>query len=121
MAYLFTSMTAYKYLTRHPRIPEAAWGKPICLIGSATSIVCFFLLIFPSSPAAISVPSWIMLFIWVGLGGIFFANRRGELLHIPHSRLRYLLFGRSNCPVLFDPEEEEEEAPKEKTANAADR
>lgn len=122
MAYLFTSMTAYKYLTRHPRLSEAGWGKPVCIIGAATSIVCFFLLIFPSSPAAISVPSWIMLFIWVGLGGIFFLNRRGELLHIPHARLRYLLFGKSNCPVLFDPEEEEEEEePKERMADATDR
>lgn len=109
MAYLFTSMTAYKYLTRHPRLAEARWGKPVCVIGSATSVVCFFLLIFPSSPAAISVPSWIMLFIWIVLGGIFFLNRRNELLHIPHSRLRYLLFGRSDCPVLFDSDEDEEE------------
>lgn len=122
MAYLFTSMTAYKYLTRHPHLSEAGWGKPVCVIGAATSIVCFLLLIFPSSPAAISVPSWIMLFIWVGLGGIFFLNRRNELLHIPHSRLRYLLFGRSSCPVLFEPEEEEEEdGTKERAANATGR
>ena len=63
-----------------------------------------------------------MLFIWVGLGGIFFLNRRNELLHIPHSRLRYLLFGRSSCPVLFEPEEEEEEdGTKERAANATGR
>ena len=95
LAYLFTSLTAFKYLAQNPDIPEARWGKPVCLIGAATSIICFILLVFPSSPAAISVPSWIMLFIWVGLGGLFYLNRREELLHIPHSRLRYLLFGKA--------------------------
>ena len=87
------------------------WGKPVCLIGAATSIICFILLVFPSSPAAISVPSWIMLFIWVGLGGLFYLNRREELLHIPHSRLRYLLFGKSDYPVLFKEADEEESEP----------
>ena len=42
-----------------------------------------------------------MLFIWVGLGGLFFLNRSKELLHLPHARLRYLLFGKSDYPVLF--------------------
>ena len=107
LAYLFTSLTAFKYLAQNPDIPEARWGKPVCLIGAATSIICFILLVFPSSPAAISVPSWIMLFIWVGLGGLFYLNRREELLHIPHSRLRYLLFGKSDYPVLFKEADEE--------------
>lgn len=116
LAYLFTGLTAFKYLMRNPDVPEARWGKPVCLIGAATSIVCFVLLVFPSSPAAISVPSWIMLFIWVGLGSLFYLNRRQELLHIPHSRLRYLLFGKSDYPVLFktsdeEPEEAEEPVP----------
>ena len=107
LAYLYTSLTAYKYLDQNPDIPEARWGKPVCLIGATTSIICFILLVFPSSPAAISVPSWIMLFIWVGLGGLFYLNRREELLNIPHSRLRYLLFGKSDYPVLFKDADEE--------------
>lgn len=52
-----------------------------------------------------------MLFIWVGLGGLFYLNRREELLHIPHSRLRYLLFGKSDYPVLFKEADEEESEP----------
>ena len=48
-----------------------------------------------------------MLFIWVGLGGLFYLNRREELLNIPHSRLRYLLFGKSDYPVLFKDADEE--------------
>lgn len=107
LAYLFTCLTALKYLNTHNRVAEARWGKPVCVIGALTSVICFFLLIFPSSPAAISVPSWIMLFIWIGLGGLFFLNRKSELLHIPHSRLRFLLFGKSDYPVLFDDESPE--------------
>lgn len=102
LAYLFTSLTAFKYLRENPQIPEAGWGKPVCAIAAITSIICFFLLIYPSSPAAISVPSWVMLFIWVALGGLFFAQRQSELQHIPHSRLRYFLFGKTDYPVLFD-------------------
>lgn len=102
LAYLYTTLTAYKYLTANPHLPESSWGKPVCILGAATSIACFFLLVFPDSPAAISVPSWIMLYAWVALGLIFFQSRKQELLHMPHSRLRFLLFGKKDYPVLFD-------------------
>lgn len=109
LAYLFTCLTAFKYLSQNPDVPEARWGKPVCLVGAATSIICFVLLIFPSSPAAISVPSWIMLFAWVGLGALFYMSKRKELMHMPHSRLRYLLFGKADYPVLFKADEDDEE------------
>lgn len=108
LAYLFTNLTAYKYLSQNPSVPESGWGKPVCVIGAMTSVICFCLLIFPASPAAISVPSWIMLYAWVALGGLFFMQRKSELLHISHSRLRYLLFGDSSYPVLFDDEEQDD-------------
>ena len=92
LAYLFTNLTAYKYLSQNPSVPESGWGKPVCVIGAMTSVICFCLPIFPASPAAISVPSWIMLYAWVALGGFFFMQRKSELLHISHSRLRYLLW-----------------------------
>lgn len=101
LAYLFTSLTAYKYLVRHGHLSESRWGRPVCIVAALTSIACFFLLIFPSSPAAISVPSWIMLFIWIFLGSLFFMQRKRELLTTPHSKLRYLLFGKSDYTVLF--------------------
>lgn len=106
LAYFFTSLTAFKYLSENPQIPEARWGRPVCIVASITSVICFFLLIYPNSPAAISVPSWVMLFIWVALGSLFFLQRRSELLHIPHTRLRYLLFGKSDYPVLFEDDAE---------------
>lgn len=114
LAYFFTSLTAYKYLARHPRLAEAAWGRPACVIGAMTSVACFFLLIYPDSPAAITVPSWITLFVWLGLGALFFLNRKNELLHTPSSRLRFLLFGKTDYPVLFDETREQLIAREEK-------
>lgn len=101
IAYLFTCLTAYKYLKTHPELLEASWGKPICIIGALTSIICFILLIYPDSPAAISVPSWLTLFVWVGLGLIFYCCRKNELNNIPNSKLRFLLFGKPDYPILF--------------------
>lgn len=101
VGYLFTSMTAYKYLTRNPGISEAAWGKPVCVVSAVTSILCFVLLLYPGSPAAISLPSWIMLGIWIGLGILFYAERKNDLFSMQESKIRYMLFGDQGYPVLF--------------------
>ena len=57
LAYLFTCMTAYKYVANFPDIPEARWGKPVAIIGGLTSISCFAMLALPGSPAAIGIES----------------------------------------------------------------
>ena len=101
IAYFFTCVTALKYLNANTYLPEAGWGRPFCVIGALTSVICFILLIYPDSPAAISVPSWLTLFVWTGLGVAFYMNRRKELEAIPHAQLRYLLFGKPDYPVLF--------------------
>jgi len=108
LAYLFTCLTAYKYLKKNPDDAESILSKPATLFGAFTSIICFALLMYPSSPAAIAVPSWIMLFTWVFLGGLFYWTKHCELNTIPHARLRFLLFGRPDYPILFDLDEEEE-------------
>ena len=101
IAYYFTCLTAWKYLRANTYLPESAWGRPFCIIGALTSVVCFILLIYPDSPAAISVPSWLTLFVWTGLAVAFYLNRIKDLNAIPHSQLRYLLFGKPDYPVLF--------------------
>lgn len=106
LAYLFTSLTAYKYISAEKVDAfESSWGKPICVVGALTSVACFFLLVYPDSPAAISVPSWLTLFVWIALGALFYLNRRKELRGVPISRLRYLLFGENKCPLLFEVDE----------------
>lgn len=110
LAYLFTSLTAYKYLEKNPETVTSIFSKPLTVVGACTSIICFILLIYPNSPAAIAVPSWFMLFTWIGLGGLFYKAKQAELENIPHSRLRYLLFGAPDYPVLFELDEDEEAA-----------
>lgn len=83
LAYLFTCMCAYKYLDQHPEIARVAVGKILAVIGSMTSIICFILLIYPSSPACIGIPSWCCLFSWVILGGLFYATKHAELSATP--------------------------------------
>ncbi|WP_297219465.1 APC family permease [uncultured Desulfovibrio sp.] len=109
LAYLFTCLTARKYLEAHPELRESTWGKPVCIMGAMTSVICIGLLMVPSSPVAINVPNWCMLFAWVTLGAIFFIGKQQELLAIPHSTMRYLLFGKAEQEVLFDTMEDDED------------
>ena len=58
-----------------------------------------------------------MLFRSVILGGLFYSTKHAELSATPHSRLRYLLFGKSDYHVLFDIDEDEERAKEEAYSN----
>ena len=108
-SHLFACLTARKYLLAHPELRESSWGKPVCTLGAITSLICIGLLMIPSSPVAINVPNWAMLFAWVALGAIFFLGKQQELLSIPHSTMRYLLFGKADQEVLFDTMEDDED------------
>ncbi len=101
LAYLFTCMTAYRYVSAFPGIPEARWGKPVAVIGGLTSIFCFAMLALPNSPAGIGLESWVMLLVWVALGAAFYFNRARELNAIPHIQMQYLLLGTTDRPLLF--------------------
>ena len=102
LAYLFTCMTAYKYVANFTDIPEARWGKPVAIIGGLTSISCFAMLALPGSPAAIGIESWFMLLVWVAIGTAFYFNRSSELNAIPHEQMQYLLLGTKDRPLLFE-------------------
>ncbi len=107
LAYLYSCMTAYKYIDRHPEVPEASWGKSVAVVGIATSVVCFFLLAIPGSPAAIVYESWVALFIWIGIGGCFYFSRIFILKKIPVHTMKYMILGKTDRPLLFCSEEEE--------------
>ena len=102
LAYLFTCMTAYKFVDQHPEIAQAPWGKPVAIVGGFTAVTCFFMLAVPGSPAAIGVESWLMLFVWVALGAGFYFSRAKELNAIPHAKMQYMLLGTTDRPLLFD-------------------
>ena len=108
LAYLFTCMTSYKFVSQHPEIAKAPWGKPVAVVGGATAVACFILLATPGSPAAIGFESWIMLLVWVALGAGFYFSRAKELNAIPHTKMQYMLLGSTDRPLLFNTKAEEE-------------
>lgn len=75
VAYFFTCFAAYNVL---------AWGveekgreispikKGLALIGMVASIIFLALLLVPTSPAALTTPSYILLFAWAAVGGVFY-------------------------------------------------
>ena len=106
LAYLSTCMVTYKYAARH----EAPWwSKPVAVVGAATSVACFLLLAVPGSPAAIGFESWVMLLVWVALGAGFYFSRARELAAVTPRQMQYMLLGTTDRPLLFVPEEEEDE------------
>ena len=75
LAYLFTCMTAYKYVANFPDIPEAPLGQA-CGDHRWPDL---HLLLRHARPArfsaAIGIESWFMLLVWVALGAAFYFNR----------------------------------------------
>lgn len=65
------------------------------------SVVSFFLLAVPGSPAAISAESWGLLLIWCVLGTLLYRRRAPELSAISTERLQFMLLGDSARPLLF--------------------
>lgn len=54
---------------------RAPFKKTLALAGIASSLFFLGLLLLPWSPGALSLPSWIALACWTGLGFIFYAKR----------------------------------------------
>lgn len=120
LAYLFTCMTAYKYVIAHPKAPEARWAKPVAIVGGLTAISCFGLLAIPGSPAAIGFESWMMLLTWIGLGAAFYFSRARELNATPHEEMQYLLLGTKDRPLLFNTGTKGDDDDETKTVTVAE-
>lgn len=101
LSYLFTCVTAYKFVQAYPKSVTMPWAKEVTIIGAVTSLFCFGLLAVPGSPAAISVESWVMLAVWIALGTIFYLQRAAELNAIPDSEMQFMLLGNAERPLLF--------------------
>lgn len=103
LAYGFTSLTAYKFMTGHPALPDSGKGRVYAVIGSFASLLCLGLLTIPGSPAAIQTESWYALLIWVGLGTFFYFAKAREVHNMSTNALSYLILGSSDKPVFFKP------------------
>ncbi|EQB37848.1 hypothetical protein M948_04600 [Virgibacillus sp. CM-4] len=72
-------------------------GRKLCsLLGILCAAGFFLLLVIPGSPGFLDKPSWIALFVWVGIGAIFFLIRFKSYRAIPKAEMDYLILGEYN-------------------------
>ena len=69
----FTYTTASAYVISK-RVGDKKQMK-ISALGFCFAVFFIFLLVLPFSPGFLSVPAWILLFVWLGMGAIFFASK----------------------------------------------
>lgn len=101
LSYFFTCYTAYRYSVRHADRVTLPFARQIAFLGCGISVVSFFLLAVPGSPAAISAESWGLLLVWCVLGVLFYRRRADELKAISTEQLQYMLLGDTARPLLF--------------------
>lgn len=92
IAYLVTCLSAFKlfsYRKRHQYYHP--FYKTSALIGAVISLIFLILLLFPGSPASLSIESYIALFAWLILGIIFFFVRYKKLKNMKTSELDHLI------------------------------
>ncbi|WP_153722467.1 APC family permease [Sporosarcina cascadiensis] len=98
VAYFFTCLAAYKVL---------AWGKEkigreiapvkkfLALIGMIASGVFLALLLVPNSPAALSTPSYILLFAWGLVGIVFYLVIQKRYNSLTQEETEYYILGKT--------------------------
>jgi amino acid transporter len=69
------------------------------VLGSIISVIFLVLLLYPNSPAALTLPSYIALLVWVVLGAIFFAVKYKELNSMNKEELDYLILNKKEEDV----------------------
>lgn len=103
LAYGFTALTAWRFMSGHPQLPGAGRGKVYAIIGTLASLLCLGLLTIPGSPAAIEMESWCALLIWVAMGATFYFCKAREVHSMSTARLSYLILGSEDKPIFFKP------------------
>ena len=101
IAYFYACFVAYRLFKWSEDSAENDRGVSIVapgrkffsLLGVITSIVFFLLLVVPGSPGFLGTPSWIALFVWIGLGAIFFLMRFKKYRAIPKDELDHYVLG----------------------------
>lgn len=98
VAYFFTCFAAYKVLAWKEETAGrevAPMKKGLAFIGMSASLVFLALLLVPSSPAALSTPSYVLLFIWATVGGIFYTLIRKRYNSLSQEETEYYVLGKT--------------------------
>lgn len=97
IAFFATSLVAVKFFSeknhRHPMY--ILFG----ILGSIIALIFLLLLLIPSSPAALSGPSYIALLVWAILGIIFFMFQFRKLQSFTKAELDYLILNQTSEEV----------------------
>ncbi len=92
VGYGYTAFSAY-ILSGKAGNEEDRKGRAFHLFGSLASLTFLVLLLVPGMPAFLSIPSWVALGVWLGLGAIFYLVKVGEYKKIPDNELDQLILG----------------------------
>ncbi|HJF22543.1 amino acid permease [Mammaliicoccus lentus] len=101
IAYFITCLSAFKLFSYdkrsmmyHPKY------KTFALIGAIIALIFLGLLLIPGSPASLSLPSYIALFVWLILGLVFFMVRYPSLKKMTNDELNYLVLDKSKEEMI---------------------
>ncbi|KDP66158.1 APC family permease [Staphylococcus epidermidis] len=101
IAYFITCLSATKLFSFNKQSNTyAPVYKIFGIIGSIVFFVFLCLLLIPGSPAALSIPSYIALGIWLVIGLIFFIIRLPKLKKMNNDELSRLILNHSEDEVL---------------------
>ena len=101
IAYFITCLSATKLFSFNKQSNTyAPVYKIFGIKGSIVSFVFLCLLLIPGSPAALSIPSYIALGIWLVIGLIFFIIRLPKLKKMNNDELSRLILNHSEDEVL---------------------
>ena len=101
IAYLYSCLSAYKYMVAHQHEEGAKRGRIYAALGVLSSVICLGLLTVPGSPGAIGHESWMALFVWCALGAVFYKTQIGEFMSMSRAEQTNLILGCSSRPVFF--------------------
>lgn len=74
--------------------------KTFAIIGAIIAGIFLGLLLIPGSPASLSLPSYIPLFIWLVLGIVFFMIRYPLLKKMTNDELNYLVLDKTKEEMI---------------------
>lgn len=98
VAYLFTCLAAYKVLAwkaEEKGREIAPVKKGLALVGIIASIAFLALLLIPTSPASLTLPSYILLFVWAAVGGIFYLGIKKRYNGLSKEETEYYVLGKT--------------------------
>ncbi|MCM3744625.1 APC family permease [Sporosarcina luteola] len=108
VAYLFTCLAAYKVVAWKQEDAGreiAPVKKALALIGIMASSAFLALLLIPVSPAALSMPSYILLLAWTVIGGVFYASMRKRYNSLSQEETELYVLGKTIASEVMDAQE----------------